>query len=259
MDNDRMDLENLNWMTLRPTSKAPAKERSDCGVEAVGDQIAKLEMTDSIGNTVKQAYQSDASNSYFSLPVCEIHKKEMCYSCLITGGTNDFPPASNYEQFSQSTCPKHGIVFCLECSTRSFYISDGIETALPELRQEPKRSIATVQLLHLFKKDASPQKREDIFYRGSPPDTEEFYKKEIAEYKQDELNLLKFQAKMIYAHYCAREFETVKRVKNNGTEFHTTRNSTPGYFLEFESDSTAWSSMDLTNTIDPQDLDEMQF
>jgi hypothetical protein len=259
MEDDKMEVENLLWLSLRPNATTSSKPRSDCGVEHVGNQIAQLEMTDMLGNTVKQAYQSDASNSYSSLPVCEMHKKEMCYSCLITGGSDEWPPASNYEKFSQSKCPEHDIIFCLGCSTRSFNVSDGIETALPELRIEPKRSNATTNLHHLFKKDRLPHESEDIFYKGSPPDTEEFYEWEISEYKKDELNFMKFQAKLIYAHYCARELETVKRVKNNGIEFHTTRNSTPGYFHEYKSDTTTWSSLDFRNESEIVDDNQMHF
>jgi len=254
-----MELENLLWLSLPPSATTSDKERSDRGVEAVENTIAKVEMTDVVGNSIKQAYQSDAPNSYSSLPVCEMHKKEMCYSCLVTGGTNSWPPASNYEQFSQSKCPAHDIVFCLDCSIRSFNISDGIETALPELRSEPKRSNATTNLRYLFKSDRPLCDAEDVFYKGSPPDTEEFYNWEISEYKKDELNFLRFQAKLIHSHYCARELETVKRAKSNGVEYHTTRNSTPGYFIEYKSDTTTWSSMDVANTTETTDNDEMQF
>jgi hypothetical protein len=124
---------------------------------------------------------------------------------------------------------------------------------------ELKRSNATTNLCHLFKKDRPLHEAEDIFYKGSPPDTEEFYEWEISEYKKDELNFLRFQAKLIHSHYCARELETVKRAKSNGVEYHTTRNSTPGYFIEYKSDTTTWSSMDVANGTETKDNDEMQF
>lgn len=232
--------------------------RSEISPDYIRDMTpVRFEMTDTNGDpvTISSSNVGPASKYTYYAP-CELHKLKICYACMISGGSNDWKPSSNYTELAETECPMHGIVLCLDCAVRDpprgvpkivtkKFESDGFNSRTVEIEStQPQETTdaeiddnATSVIGHATRKLEVLVPNDPNYGRpGSdfPLDPALRFQNDLKIFETEEKFKKMQLLKTMYAHVKACENDTVKRVINQGQVFYTERAELPNCFIAGE-------------------------